>query len=38
MEFLTVAAREVRVGDCIYNSHAYHPSARWIRVTSIERR
>ena len=33
---LTIAAGEVRVGDELYNSHAYHSSAAWVEVTSVE--
>ena len=32
----TIAAKDVREGDYLYNSHAYHPSAAWVRVTHIE--
>lgn len=35
MRTLTVAARDVRVGDRIHNPHAFHPSAAWLRVTAI---
>lgn len=33
---VNIAAKDVRVGDRIYNSHAFHPSAEWPRVTGIE--
>ena len=33
---MTIAAKDVREGDYLYNSHAYHPSAAWVRVTHIE--
>lgn len=32
---LTVAARDVRPGDQIYNSGAYHPSAAWVLVKEV---
>ena len=37
MEYLTVAARAVRPGDMIWNSHADR-GHEWIEVTSVERR
>lgn len=31
----TVAARNVVVGDELYNSQAPHPAFRWVRVSGI---
>jgi len=33
---LTVAMRDVRVGDQIHNNLAYHPSAAWLTVREIK--
>ena len=35
---VTVAYKDVTQGDSIHNSQAYHPSAAWNAVRSIERR
>lgn len=32
----TVAAGTLRVGDEVYNSHAYHPTAAWVRVIGVD--
>lgn len=32
---LTVAAKEVVVGDEVFNRLAFHPSAQWVRVTAV---
>lgn len=37
-EVLTIAGGEVRVGDELYNRHAYHVTAAWVRVTAVEAR
>lgn len=36
MRLRTVEAREVRVGDDIYNTAADHPAFRWCRVVRVE--
>jgi len=33
---ITIAAKNVRPNDRIYNSSALHPSCAWVRVTSTE--
>jgi hypothetical protein len=38
MQYLTVEAKQVQVGDEIENTHADGPAFRWVRVTSVERR
>ncbi len=34
--YTTIEAQSVRPGDRIYNSHAYHPSAAWVTVKSVD--
>lgn len=34
----TVEARDVEVGDMIYNSHAQHPAFEWVRVMKVSDR
>lgn len=35
MNYETRAVEEVRVGDRIYNRHAYHPRAAWLEVVEV---
>ena len=30
-----IAAKDARIGDRIYNHHAYHESAAWLEITAI---
>lgn len=32
----SIAAKDVKIGDHIYNQHGYCERARWVRVTSVE--
>ena len=36
MSNLTIAAGDVRPGDRIHNSDAYHASAAWLEVLSVD--
>jgi hypothetical protein len=31
-----IAAGEIRIGDELYNAHAYHPRAAWVDVVKVE--
>ena len=37
MQHLTIKARDVQVGDELYNSLATHPAFRWTRVKNVQR-
>lgn len=33
---LTIAAGDVKVGDELYNDHAYHSTAAWVPVIAVQ--
>jgi hypothetical protein len=35
---ITIAAKDVKVGDYLWNSLAKHPPYQWVRVVSIEQK
>jgi hypothetical protein len=35
---ITIAAKDVKVGDHLWNSLAKHPAYQWVRVSSVEQK